>query len=88
MLLVFSSSRDGRARRAEGFLAQVLQRRRNHDSFAIKRIDTEERPDLAERFRVEAAPCFLVVEDQRVRARLVRPTGCADIRAFLEPWLR
>jgi thioredoxin-like negative regulator of GroEL len=88
MLLVFSSSKDGRARRAEGFLAQVLQRRKNHDSFTIRRIDTEERPDLVERFRIDAAPSLLVVEDKRVRGRLVRPSGCEDIRAFLEPWLR
>ena len=88
MLLVFASSKDGRARRAEGFLAQVLQRRRNHESFAIRRIDTETRPDLARRFRIDEAPCLLVVEDKRVRRRLVRPAGCEEIREFLEPWLR
>jgi hypothetical protein len=31
-LLFLYSARDGRARRVEGYLAQVLQRRRNHET--------------------------------------------------------
>ena len=45
-LLFFTSSVSGHCRRVEGFLAQVLQRRRNHGTFRLLRIDESERPDL------------------------------------------
>jgi hypothetical protein len=38
-LLFFFDARSGRSRRVEGFLAQVLQHRRNHDTFHLYRID-------------------------------------------------
>ena len=88
VLIVFTSTKEGRSRRAEGFLAQVLQRRRNHDTFNVRFVAREERPDLLERFRVEETPTFVVVEDRKVRGRLAQPRGCDDIQAFLAPWLR
>lgn len=87
-LLVFVySAVSGRCRRAEGYLAQVLQRRRNHETFRLRRLCAEDRPDLAERFRVTTLPTLLVVEEKVVRGRLEDPRGCRDIAAFLEPWL-
>jgi thioredoxin-like negative regulator of GroEL len=87
-LLVFVHSQvSGRCRRAEGYLAQVLQRRRNHETFRLTRLDAELRPDLAERFRIRTLPTILVVEDNVLRGRLEEPKGCRDIAAFLEPWL-
>ena len=88
MLLFFTSSRDGRSRRAEGFLAQVLQRRRNHETFTIHYVASEERPDLLERFRIENTPTLVVVSDKRVRGWLKQPRGCEDIQTFLAPWLK
>jgi len=41
LLLVFTSDRNGKCRRAEGFLAQVLQRRRNHDTFSVRFVAQE-----------------------------------------------
>jgi thioredoxin-like negative regulator of GroEL len=87
LLLFFSSTRSGRCRRTEGFLAQVLQRRQNHETFRVRQIPYEERPDLAERFRVREVPTLLVVDRRAVRARLATPRGCEDIQAFLAPWL-
>ena len=87
MLVFFFSPRSGPCRRVEGYLAQVLQRRANHDTFAIQFVDAEERPDLAERFRVERLPTLLVVADRGVRGRLIHPRGCREIEAFLGPWL-
>lgn len=88
-LLVFVHSElSGRCRRAEGFLAQVLQRRRNHETFILRRLSAETRPDLVERLRVSALPTLLVVEQKVVRGRLEDPRGCREIAAFLEPWLR
>ena len=87
-LVFFHTSASGRCRRVEGFLAQVLQRRRNHGTFKLYRVDTTERPDLVERFRVTSVPSLVVVEDRRVRGRLEHPRGCQDIERFLGPWLR
>jgi thioredoxin-like negative regulator of GroEL len=87
-LIFFTSSTEGKSRRAEGFLAQVLQRRRNHDTFTVRYVAREERPDLLERFRIETTPTIVVVEDKRVRGRLAQPRGCEEIQTFLAPWLK
>jgi thioredoxin-like negative regulator of GroEL len=87
-LVFFHSRHSGRCRRVEGFLAQVLQHRRNHGTFRLYRVPRETRPDLLERFEVGELPTLVVVEGGRVRARLERPTGCRDIERFLAPWLK
>jgi thioredoxin-like negative regulator of GroEL len=86
-LVFFHSSLSGHCRRVEGFLAQVLQRRKNHGTFRLVRVAEEERPDLLERFKVAAVPTLVVVENKAVAARLERPRGCREIEGFLAPWL-
>jgi len=87
-LVLFYSNSSGACRRVEGFLAQVLQRRGNHDTFGIARVETSERPDLFERFAVDEVPTLVVIEERRVKARLVAPRGAVAIERFLAPWLR
>lgn len=87
-LIFFYSPVSGHCRRAEGYLAQVLQRRRNHDAFDLVRVPVDRRPDLAERFRVEDVPTLVVVEGRRVRGRIVAPSGCRELKEALAPWLR
>ena len=87
-LVFFHARNSGRSRRVEGYLSQVLQRRRNHESFQLLHVDVHEHSDLAERFLVEDVPTIVVVEGKRVRGRLVSPRGCRDIEALLAPWLR
>jgi thioredoxin-like negative regulator of GroEL len=87
-LLFFYSPTSGRSRRADAFLAQVLQRRSNHHTFRLVRIDANKRPDLLERLQISEIPTLLVVEDGRVRARLSKPTGSNQINRFLSPWLK
>ena len=86
-LVFFHSSVSGNCRRVEGFLAQVLQRRRNHATFTVLHVAEEERPDLIQRFGIEALPTLVVVEGKAVAGRLERPRGCRDIEGFLAPWL-
>ncbi|MBA3735377.1 MAG: thioredoxin family protein [Actinobacteria bacterium] len=86
-LVFFHSSVSGRCRRVEGYLAHVLQHRRNHDTFELLRVAEEERPDLLERFAVASLPTIIVVEGTRVRARLEQPRGARQIEGFLAPWL-
>ena len=87
-LVFFFARNSGRSRRVEGYLSQVLQRRRNHESFQLLHVEVEEHPELAERFGVEAVPTIVVVEDKRVRGRLASPRGCREIEQLLAPWLR
>jgi len=87
-LILFHSPRDGRCRRTEGFLAQVLQRRRNHHTFDLVRVDVDRRPELAERLGVEEVPTLLVVTGKKVRRRVVAPNGCRELETQLAPWLR
>ena len=86
-LVFFHSALSGNCRRVEGFLAQVLQRRRNHGTFNVVRVAEEEHPDLLERFRIETVPTLVVVENKAVKGRLERPRGCREIEGFLAPWL-
>jgi len=87
-LVFFHSSVSGSCRRAEGFLAQVLQRRRNHETFKLYRVAQEDRPDLVDRFGIMTMPTLVVVEGNKIRAKLERPRGCRDIERFLAPWLQ
>ena len=87
-LLFFFSPTDGQARRVDGFLALILQRRRNHETFAVHRINVRERPELVKRFQISDQPTVLVVDGKRVAARLVAPRSAAEIQQLLSPWLR
>jgi hypothetical protein len=86
-LCFFYSPTSGPCRRAEGFLAQVLQRRQNHLAFTLQRVNCDERADLVERLSIAKLPTLLVVEDRRVRARLDGSFGCKEIQELLAPWL-
>jgi thioredoxin-like negative regulator of GroEL len=87
-LLFFFRATDGRARRAEAFLAQVLRHGRNHGSARIDQIDVDRRPDLAARFRVASTPALIVIADGKAQGRLEQLTGCVPIRELLADWLR
>ena len=87
-LVYFYSERSGACRRTEGFIAQVLQRRRNHGTFRLYRVEQHERPDLVERFKIEELPTLVVVEANAVQGRLETPRGCREIERFLAPWLQ
>ena len=87
-LVFFYSPQSGRCRRVEGFLAQVLQRRGNHDTFDFVRVPVDKRPDLAAKFRIDELPTICVVQEQKLRKRIVAPHGCRELERELERWLR
>jgi thioredoxin-like negative regulator of GroEL len=87
-LVFFHSNVSGRCRRVEGFLAQVLQRRRNHETFRFYSVANEDRPDLAEKFGIATMPTLVGLEDKTIRAKLESPRGCREIERFLAPWLQ
>ncbi|HEU5243431.1 MAG TPA: thioredoxin family protein [Gaiellaceae bacterium] len=86
-LVFFYSPTSGQCRRTEAQLAQTLQRRKNRSRFEVVRVNVVERPDLAERFRVEAVPTLVVIEGRRVAQRIVAPETALDLARSLKPWL-
>ena len=88
LLLFFHCPRSGASRRAEAYLANVLQRCANHDTFTLRRIDVARHQELARRLRVDGVPTLMVVEGKRVRRRLEEPNGIRPIASALRPWLR
>lgn len=87
-LVFFYSPTSGPCRRVEGFLAQVLQHRRNHETFTLVRVSVDERPDLAKRFAVEQMPTLCVVENGRMTKRITDTRGARDLQRELSRWLR
>jgi thioredoxin-like negative regulator of GroEL len=87
-LLFFFSPQSGRCRRVEGFIAQVLQRRRNHDTFELLRVPVDKRPDLAKKFAIDEVPTICIVQDRKLRKRIVAPRGCRELELELDRWLR
>jgi len=87
-LVYFYSASSGRCRRVDGFLAQVLQHRRNHDSFKVVRVSVDERSSLAELFGIKTVPTLCVVEDGRLAKRISEPQGAGQLKRELSRWLR
>jgi thioredoxin-like negative regulator of GroEL len=88
LLVFFHSRRSGTCRRAESTLAQVLQQHRNHETFALRRVESDTHAELLERFRVTTLPTFVVIHGRRVKARFEGAPECRQLEAFLAPWLR
>ena len=86
-LCFFYSPTSGPSRRVEAFLAQVLQRRQNHRTFALQRVNCDKHPELVERYAVTQLPTLIVIEGRRVLRRLEGSCGCRKIEELLEPWL-
>lgn len=86
-LVVFTSPKSGLCRQVEGWVAHVMQVRRNRQKIKLVTVDADARPDLVERFRVEQLPTLFVVENKIARAKLERPRGVLQINALVAPWL-
>ena len=52
----------------ESLLAHIARKKREH--LTVKKVDVDERPDIADRFRVAAVPALALVQNNRVVARL------------------
>jgi thioredoxin-like negative regulator of GroEL len=87
-LFFFYGRTSGLSRRVEAYLAQVLQRHRNHSTFRLIRVAVEEHQELAERFKVTELPTLVVVDGTKAKARIVAPRDRASIENALSPWLR
>ena len=86
LLVFFTSRRSGPARRMESLLAHIARKER--DSLRVDRGDVDERPALAERFRVSEVPSLVLVRGRRVVGRLEGRSTAPEIEALLDRHLR
>lgn len=84
-LVFFTSRSSGPARRMESLLAHIARKER--DRLRVRKVDVDDRPDLAERFRVEQVPHLALVVDSRVVAKLEGRATAPRIESMLEPHL-
>jgi thioredoxin-like negative regulator of GroEL len=85
LLVFFTSRRSGPARRMESLLAHVARKERGR--LRVSKVDVDDRPDLAERFRVGEAPSLALVVERRVVSRLDGRATAPRIESMLAPHL-
>jgi thioredoxin 1 len=86
LLVFFTSRQSGPARRMESLLAHIARKERDH--LAVKRVDVDERPDIAARFRVSQVPVLVLVKERRVVARLEGRATSPRIESMLDPHVK
>jgi thioredoxin-like negative regulator of GroEL len=86
LLVFFTSHRSGPARRMESLLAHIARKERSR--LRVRKVDVDERPDLAERFRIRQAPSLALVVEKRVVARIDGRATAPRIEEMLEPHLK
>jgi thioredoxin-like negative regulator of GroEL len=85
LLVFFWSERSGPARRMESMLAHLARKERTR--LRVMHVDIEERPELAERFRVAAVPALVLVRGKRVVDRIDGRASAPKIEDMLAPHL-
>jgi thioredoxin-like negative regulator of GroEL len=84
-LVFFTSHSSGPARRMESLLAHIERKERGR--LRVSKVDVDDRPDLAERFRVDQVPSLALVVGRRVVSRLEGRATAPRIESMLEPHL-
>jgi thioredoxin 1 len=81
LLVFFTSERSGPARRMESLLAHLARKERTR--VRIMRVEVEEQPDLAQRFKVTGVPTLVLVKRKKVVDRLEGRASAPKIEAML-----
>jgi thioredoxin-like negative regulator of GroEL len=82
LLVFFTSRRSGPARRMESLLAHIARKER--DSLRVKKVDVDERPDIAARFQISEVPSLALVKGKRVVARLEGRSTAPKIESMID----
>jgi thioredoxin-like negative regulator of GroEL len=85
LLVFFTSQRAGPARRMESLLAHIARKERGR--LRVSTVDVDDRPHVAERFRVDQVPSLVLVVGQRVVSRLDGRATAPRVESMLEPHL-
>jgi thioredoxin 2 len=65
----------------ESLLAQLARKERHR--LNVTRVDVEQQPEIAERFRVKKVPTIVLVRDKRAVARLEGRANAAEIEQLV-----
>ena len=81
LLVFFTSERSGPARRMESLLAHLARKERTR--VRIMRVEIDDQPELAQKFRVKDVPTLLLVQRKQVVDRLEGRASAPKIEAML-----
>ena len=81
LLVFFTSERSGPARRMESLLAHLARKERTR--VRVMRVEVEEQPELAQKFRVTDVPTLVLVKRKRVVDRLDGRASAPKIESML-----
>ena len=81
MLVFFWSERSGPARRMESLLAHLARKERSR--LRLMRVDVDQQPELAERFRIATVPTLVLVKGKCVLDRIDGRASAPRIEAML-----
>ncbi len=85
ILLFFTTSRSGPARRMESLLAHLARKERAR--LRVARIDADEQPDWIERLKVTEIPTLILIKDRRPVERLEGRVSAPQIERMISPHL-
>jgi thioredoxin-like negative regulator of GroEL len=85
LLVFFWSERSGPARRMESLLAHLARKERAR--LRVMRVDVDDQPELAERFKVADVPTLILVKGKRAVDRIDGRASAPRIETMLEPHL-
>lgn len=86
LLVFFSALRSGPARRMDSLLAQLGRKERHR--LSVERVDVEEHPEIAKRFKVRLVPTLVLVKGKRAVARIEGRANAAELEEFVEEHLQ
>jgi thioredoxin-like negative regulator of GroEL len=69
----------------ESLLAHISRKERSR--LRVRKVDVDERPEIAERFQVTQVPALALIVEKRIVARLEGRATAPRIEAMLEPHL-
>jgi thioredoxin 2 len=82
LLVFFSALHSGPARRMESLLAHLARKERHR--LNVTRVDVDEKPELAERFKVRSVPTLILIKGRRAVARLEGKARAAEIEELVD----
>lgn len=85
MLLFFTASTSGPARRMESLLAHLARKERAR--LRVARIDTTEAPEWVDRLQIQEIPTLVLIKDGRPVGRLEGRASAPQIERMLAPHL-
>jgi thioredoxin-like negative regulator of GroEL len=85
ILLFFTTSRSGPARRMESLLAHLARKERSR--LRVARIDADAQPDWVERLKITEIPTLILIKDRRPVDRLEGRVSAPQIERMISPYL-